>query len=222
MAQNSGYATTVFTPSKNRGVQLIQKVAIYCRVSTADQACERQERDLKAFAHRAGFEVVGIWKEVASGTRDQRLERRRVMDIARDRRIDAVLVTELTRWGRSTVDLMQTLNDLQAWNVSLIAQTGLQFDLGTPSGKLVASMMASLAEFERDLLRERIRSGFASAKAKGKTFGRRPGQRPKSDRKASQVLHLHQSGKSYRVIAKEVNLSVAIVMGIVHRQQGPV
>lgn len=144
------------------------------------------------------------------------------MDIARDRRIDAVLVTELTRWGRSTVDLMQTLNDLQAWNVSLIAQTGLQFDLGTPSGKLVASMMASLAEFERDLLRERIRSGFASAKAKGKTFGRRPGQRPKSDRKASQVLHLHQSGKSYRVIAKEVNLSVAIVMGIVHRQQGPV
>jgi DNA invertase Pin-like site-specific DNA recombinase len=105
------------------------------------------------------------------------------MDLAQDRRIDAILVTELTRWGRSTMDLVQTLQDLQAWKVSLIAQAGLQFDLSTPHGKLIASLMASLAEFERDLLRERIRSGFASAKARGKTFGRRQGERPKPTEK---------------------------------------
>jgi len=224
MAQRITHATTAFPASKIRGVQLIQKVAIYCRVSTVDQSCERQERDLIAFAQRAGFQVVGIWKEVASGAKNQRPERRRVMDLAQDRRIDAVLVTELTRWGRSTMDLVQTLQYLQTWKVSLIAQAGLQFDLSTPHGKLIASLMASLAEFERDLLRERIRSGFESAKARGKTFGRRQGERPKSDRKAPLVIQLHQEGKSYRGIAKEVDLSVTTVMGIVHRHRegGPV
>ena len=127
-----------------------QKVALYCRVSTADQSCERQERDLLAFAARAGQEVVGVWKETASGAKQDRLERQKVMALAQARSIEAIVVTELTRWGRSTIDLVHTLNDLQAWGVSLIAQTGLQFDLRTAQGKLVASLMSALAEFERD------------------------------------------------------------------------
>jgi putative DNA-invertase from lambdoid prophage Rac len=110
------------------------------------------------------------------------------MALAQAQQIDAVLVTELTRWGRSTLDLVHTLHDLQSWNVSLIAQTGLQFDLRTPQGKLIASLMAALAEFERDLLRERVRSGMAAAKARGRVFGRRPGQRIKSDRLVPKVL----------------------------------
>lgn len=198
---------------------MIQKVAVYCRVSTADQSCERQERDLLAYADRAGFEVAGVWKEVASGSKDQRSERRKVLALAQDRRIDAILVTELTRWGRSTMDLVQTLHDLQAWNVSLIAQTGLQFDLGTSQGKLIASLMAALAEFERDLLRERIRSGFAAAKAKGRTFGRKKGERPKADRLAPRVIGLTGEGRSYRFIARELGLSVNTVLGIVHRHR---
>lgn len=141
------------------------------------------------------------------------------MALAQDRRIDGVLVTELTRWGRSTLDLVKTLHDFQVWNVSLIAQTGLQFDMSTPQGKLIASIMASLAEFERDLLSERIRSGFAAAKAKGKTFGRKPGDRPKSDRLAPKVFKLLKEGRSYQFIAKELNLCKTTVMGIVHRQR---
>ena len=202
-----------------REVQLGQKVVIYCRVSTADQSCARQEQDLLAYAARADFEVVDIRREISSGTKDQRPERQKVMALAQDRRIDAVLVTELTRWGRSTTDLVQTLHDLQAWNVSLIAQTGLQFELSTPQGKLIASMMAALAEFERDLLRERVRSGIAAAKARGKTFGRRPGHRPKADRLAPKVLRLVEEGWSYRDIAKEVRLSKNTVMSIVHRHR---
>lgn len=198
---------------------MIQRVAIYCRVSTSDQSCERQERDLLAYAGRAGFEAVGVWKEVASGSKDQRPERRKILALAQDRRIDAILVTELTRWGRSTMDLVQTLHNLQAWNVSLIAQTGLQFDLSTPQGKLIASLMAALSEFERDLLRERIRSGFAAAKAKGRTFGRKEGERPKADRLAPKVIQLSEEGRSYRFIAKELDISVNTVMGIVHRQR---
>jgi len=189
----------------------------YCRVSTAEQSCSRQEQDLLAYAARAGFEVVDIHREISSGTKDQRPERKKVMALAQDRRIDAILVTELTRWGRSTTDLVQTLYDLQAWNVSLVAQTGLLFDLSTPQGKLIASMMAALAEFERDLLRERVRSGIAAAKARGKTFGRRPDHRPKADRLAPKVLRFVEEGWSYRNIAKELKLSKNTVMSIVHR-----
>jgi DNA invertase Pin-like site-specific DNA recombinase len=78
-----------------------------------------------------------------------------------------ILVTELTRWGRSMLDLLHTLQDLQARNVSLIAQTGLQLDFRSAQGKLIASLMAALAEFERDLLRERVRSGIAAARKRG-------------------------------------------------------
>ena len=106
-----------------------QPVAIYCRVSTADQSCDRQERDLRAFAKRAGFEIVAVFKETASGAKNDRAERNKVMALARARKIDAILVTELSRWGRSTQDLVQTLDDLHGWKVSVLAQTGLSYDL---------------------------------------------------------------------------------------------
>jgi putative DNA-invertase from lambdoid prophage Rac len=198
-----------------------QTAALYCRVSTADQSCARQERDLLEFAARAGYAVVGIWKETASGAQQDRAERRKVMALAQARRIDAILVTELSRWGRSTLDLVHTLHDLQAWGVSLIAQTGVQFDLSTPQGKLFASLMSALAEFERDLLRERIRSGIAAAKARGKRLGRRPGQRIKSDRLAPRVIRLVEAGGSYRKIARELGISKNTVTEIMKRHRPP-
>jgi DNA invertase Pin-like site-specific DNA recombinase len=194
-----------------------QKVALYCRVSTDDQSCERQERDLVAFAQRAGYEVVGIWKEVGSGVKTDRSERKKIMALAQDRRIEAIIVTELTRWGRSTIDLIQTLQQLQAWGVSLRAQTGLDFDLSTPQGKMMASVMAALAEFERDLLSERIRSGLATAKAKGRQIGRRVGQRVKADRVGPRVLELQKQGWTYRQIARKLNISKNTVTDIMKR-----
>ncbi len=198
---------------------MVQRVAIYCRVSTTDQSCSRQERDLRAYAKKAGYEVVGVWKETASGSKNNRVERKQVMNKAQAREIDGVLVTELTRWGRSTIDLITTLQELAHWGVSVIATTGLQFDLTTPQGKLIASVMASLAEFERDLVRERVRSGLAAAKAKGKQLGRKPGQRVKADRYADKVLQMVSEGHSYRQIAEELHLSKTTVNGIVKRHR---
>ena len=200
-------------------VQLGQKVALYCRVSTVDQTCIRQERDLRAFAKKAGYKIVGIWKETASGAKDNRIERKAVLALAQSREIDAILVTELTRWGRSTLDLFHTLNDLQSWGVSLIAQTGLQFDLSTPQGKLIATMMSALAEFERDLLRERVRSGIAAAQKRGVVFGRQPGQRVKADRHAPRVLKLVGEGQSYREISHRLGISKNTVLDIVKRDR---
>lgn len=196
-----------------------QIAAVYCRVSTNDQECARQERDLMILAARAGYIVEGVWKETASGSKDDRLQRKQILALAQARKIDVILVTELTRWGRSTLDLFHTLQDLQSWNVSLISQTGLQFDLTTPQGKLFATLMAGLAEFERDLLRERVKSGVAAAKARGVVFGRRPGQRIKADKLAPKVLVLVAAGQSYRQIGRLLNLSKNTVLEIVKRSR---
>jgi DNA invertase Pin-like site-specific DNA recombinase len=163
-----------FRSSNSKGVQLGQ-VAIYCRVSTDDQCCERRERDLRAFARRADHRIVGVFKETASGAKNDRVERKKVMALAQARKIDAILVTELSRWGRSTQDLVQTLDDLHSWKVNVLAQTGLSFDLSTASGKLMRTIMAGLAEFERDLIRDRVTSGLAAARARGVVLGRQGG-----------------------------------------------
>jgi putative DNA-invertase from lambdoid prophage Rac len=188
------------------------RVAIYCRVSTHDQNCERQERDLVEYAQRLGYEVVGIWSEFGSGVKLDRVKRKEIMVIARKGKIDAVLVTELTRWGRSTIDLINTLNDLHSWKVSLIAQTGMQFDLSTPAGNLMLTIMAGLAEFERSLIQERIKSGVALARSKGKVFGRKPGS--KADKYRNDIKLLSEEGKSIRVIATKLGLD----KGMVERQ----
>ena len=206
---------------ENGGPDARRRVVLYCRVSTSDQDNDRQERDLREYAERADFKIVGVFRETLSGIRKakgkQPIERKKVMTLAQDRRMDAVLVTELTRWGRSTQDLMDTLGQLASWDVSLIAQTGLTFDLSTPQGKLIANLMASLAEFEHDLLRERVRSGIAAAKARGQSFGRRAGYRP-SDRYADEVIRLLDSEKlSQRKIADKLGISKTTVNEILKR-----
>jgi putative DNA-invertase from lambdoid prophage Rac len=197
-----------------------QSAAVYCRVSTADQSCERQERDLLAFAARAGYDVVGVFKETGSGVKLDRVERRKVMALAQARHIDTVLVTELSRWGRSTLDLLETLRELEGRRVSVIALNGMTFDLSSAAGRMMATVLAGIAEFERDLLRERVRSGLAAAQARGQTLGRQPGQRPKSDRLAPKVLALVAQGRSYRLIGRELGLSKNTVAEIVKRHRG--
>jgi putative DNA-invertase from lambdoid prophage Rac len=190
------------------------QVALYCRVSTDDQSCERQERDLRAFAKRAGHKIVAVFKETASGAKNDRIQREKAMALAQAREIDAILVTELSR---STQDLVQTLDDLHGWKVSVLAQAGLTFDLSTSSGKLMRAIMAGLAEFERDLIRERVKSGLAAARSRGVQIGRREGQRP-SDKKAKKVLAQHAEGLSYRLIGRNLGLSKNTVMDIVRRE----
>ena len=108
------------------------------------------------------------------------------------------------------------------WWISLIALNGMAFDLATPHGRMIATVLAGIAEFERDLSQERIRSGIAAAKARGKRFGRQPGQRPKSDRLAPKVLALIEQGRSYRLVGRELRISKNTVADIVKRNRaGP-
>lgn len=92
-----------------------QSVAIYCQVSTTDQTGARQEWHLRAFVKKVGYQVVGAWKETASGNKKERAERKKVLALAQARQIDIILVTGLTRWGRSMLDLFHRLQNLEAW-----------------------------------------------------------------------------------------------------------
>jgi DNA invertase Pin-like site-specific DNA recombinase len=196
-----------------------QRAALYARVSTSDQSCERQLADLTAFAARGGYEVVATFTETASGTLASRAARNRILDLAQARDIDAVLVTELSRWGRSTQDLLDTLYRLAGWKVSVVAMSGMTFELDTPHGRMMATLLAGIAQFERDLLSERVKSGLAAARARGKKLGRQQGQRPKSDKLADNVTKAVAAGRSYRRIARDLAISKNTVLEIMKRHR---
>ena len=196
-----------------------QRAVIYARVSTADQSCARQVAELTAFAQRSGYELLDVFKESASGTSSNRAVRNKVLDLAQARRIDAVLVSELSRWGRSTQDLLETLNRLAGWKVSVVAMNGMTFELDSPHGRMMATFLAGVAQFERDLISERVKSGLAAARARGKKLGRQPGQRPKSDKLSPKVMKAVDEGRSYRWIARDLGISKNTVTAIVKRDR---
>jgi len=196
-----------------------QRAALYARVSTSDQSCERQLAYLTAFAASGGYEVVATFTETASGTLASRAARNRILDLAQARDIDAVLVTELSRWGRSTQDLLDTLYRLAGWKVSVVAMSGMTFELDTPHGRMMATLLAGIAQFERDLLSARVKSGLAAARARGKKLGRQQGQRPKSDKLADNVTKAVAAGRSYRRIARDLAISKNTVLEIMKRHR---
>ena len=175
--------------------------------------------ELTGFAERGGYEVIGVFKETASGASANRVARNRILDLAQARQIDAILVSELSRWGRSTQDLLDTLNKLAGWKVSVVAMSGMTFELDTPHGRMMATMLAGIAQFERDLLSERVKSGLAAARARGKKLGRQPGQRPKSDKLAPKVVQAVAEGRSYRWIARDLGISKNTVLDIMKRHR---
>jgi DNA invertase Pin-like site-specific DNA recombinase len=162
---------------------------------------------------------MGIFMETASGASTNRAARNQIIDLAQARQIDTILVTELSRWGRSTQDLLDTLNRLAGWKVSVIAMSGMTFELATPHGRMMATMLAGIAQFERDLISERVKSGLAAAKARGKKLGRQTGQRPKSDRLAPKVIQAVAEGRSYRWIARDLGISKNTVLDIMKRHR---
>ena len=110
----------------------------------------------------------------------------------------------------STQDLVQTLDDPHGWKVSVLAQTGLSFELSTAIGKLMCTIMAGLAEFERDLIRDRVKSGLAAARARGVKLGRQLGQRPSGSA-------CMPTGFPIGSFARNVGMSKNTVMDIVGR-----
>lgn len=183
-----------------------ERVAIYTRVSTQDQSVERQSRELRAFAVARGWQIILEVEEHVSGAAEKRPEREKILNMARKREIDIVLVLTLDRWGRSVKDLVLTLDELRSLGVAFVVPGNI--DMTTPMGKMMATFLAGVAEFERELIRERVRSGLANARANGRVGGR-----PKCNPdKVKEGLTLLQKGKSYREVSEEIKVSISTLL----------
>ena len=172
------------------------RAGVYARVSTHDQqTIPLPTRALQDYAARRGWTVAVQIKEVGSGASEREL-RGKLLEAARRREIDVVLVWRLDRWGRSLADLVATLQGLERLGVGFVSLTEA-LDLTTPSGRAMAGMLAVFAEFEREILRERVRAGLAHARQNGKRLGRPP----TASRKAGQVRQLDHAGLNKAEIA---------------------
>jgi DNA invertase Pin-like site-specific DNA recombinase len=187
------------------------RAGIYARVSTIDQqTIPLQIRALREYAVRRGWTIAQQVKEVGSGA-SQRQLRERLLEAARRREIDVVLVWRLDRWGRSVADLLATLQELQHLGVGFASLTEA-LDLTTPAGRAMATLLAVFAEFEREILRERVRAGLAHARKNGKKLGR-PAT---AARHASEIRKLHRAGVSKSEIARRLEIgrpSVRRILG---------
>ena len=147
------------------------RAGLYARVSTHDQqTIPLQTRALREYVARRGWTIAVQVKEVGSGA-SQRELREKLLEAARRREIDVVLVWRLDRWGRSVTDLLATLQELEHLGVGFVSLTEA-LDLTTPAGRAMAGLLAVFSEFEREILQERVRAGLAHARQNGKRLGR--------------------------------------------------
>ncbi|WP_209732654.1 recombinase family protein [Methanococcus voltae] len=170
----------------------------YARVSTKDQNLERQVQDLK----KVGCEK--IYLEKISGTIRNRPEFIKMFDSLSSN--DIIIVTELTRISRSTKDLVEIVENCKSLNVEIKSLKESWLDTSSAHGKLLFTIFAGLAQFERDLTSERTKNGLAVARARGRVGGR-----PKVDsNKLSMAIKLYNSGEySVSQISNITNVSKA-------------
>jgi len=178
------------------------RAGLYARVSTQDQqTIPMQTRAMREYATRRGWRIALQVKEIGSGA-SQRERREQLLEAARRREIDVVLVWRLDRWGRSVTDLLATLQELEHLGVGFVSLTEA-LDLTTPAGRAMAGLLAVFAEFEREILRERVRAGLAHARQNGQRLGRPLTAGLQSD----QARKLYRAGISKAEIARRLNIA---------------
>jgi putative DNA-invertase from lambdoid prophage Rac len=195
-----------------QGQKTVLRAGLYARVSTHDQrTLPLQHRALHDYAARRGWTIALEVKEVGSGASVREL-RQKLLDAARRRDIDVVVVWRLDRWGRSVADLVTTLQELRDLDVGFVSLMEA-LDLTTPSGRAMAGLLAVFAEFEREILRERVRAGLAHARQNGKHLGRPP----TAALNAIQVRRLFRSGISKAAIARRLRIGRTSVRRILSK-----
>ena len=175
------------------------RVALYARVSTLNgQNPETQLVELREYASRRGWQSAGEYVDAGvSGSKDSRPSLNRLMAHAHQRRFDAILVWKLDRFGRSLRHLVTAIAELEALGVTFVSLKD-NWDLGTPSGRLMFQIVGAMAEFERELIRERIKAGMRRRRLEGMALGRAPIQVDHARLAADRL-----SGMSLTTVAKK-------------------
>jgi DNA invertase Pin-like site-specific DNA recombinase len=189
----------------------VKRAALYVRVSTDGQTVENQIRELRQIAERRGWQVVETFSDAGiSGAkgRNKRPGLDRMLKAACRREFDIVMAWSIDRLGRSLIDLLHTVQNLEAYGVDLYLDQQA-IDTTTPTGKLMFQITGAFAEFERSMIQQRVRLGLKRAVAQGKRLGR---PAIASDLVRNAQRHLRK-GTGILKVAKLVGLGT----GTVHR-----
>src|SRR5271167_1713855 len=197
--------TTTFAQESTRP---ITQVALYARVSTLNnQDPEMQLSELREYAGRRGWQIVEEFTDQGvSGSKESRPALNRLMSCACQRKLDAVIVWKIDRFGRSLKHLVNALAEFASLGVAFISVRD-NLDLGTPSGRLMFQIIGAMAEFERALIQERVKAGLRHARSKGKRLGR-----PTIVVDRSRIASLRAQGRGWKAIAREMKLGVGTVL----------
>lgn len=199
-------------------------VAVYLRVSSDDQDCALQRTELKfriAEFEEQGFEIQ-FFEDKFTGKTLKRPEWNKVDKLLKAGQLAAVLVWRLDRLGRTASGLTALFDELRARMVNLVSQRD-GIDLSTPAGRMLAGVLASVAQYETEVRCERQLAGIAAAKSGGRTWGGskkgRMSRRVRQQKTA--VIALHNDGHSNLAIASALGLNRETVGKIVarHRQE---
>jgi DNA invertase Pin-like site-specific DNA recombinase len=195
---------------------MAKKAAIYVRVSTDRQTVENQLSELRQIAERRGWEVVEEYRDAGiSGAkgRDGRPGLDQMLNDARRRKFD---VWAVDRLGRSLIDLLGTIQILEACGVDLYLDQQ-SIDTTTPGGKLMFQVTGAFAEFERSMIRQRVNAGLKRAVEAGKTLGR-PRVSAAIEKRVQVQL---RAGKGILKVAREVGVGTGTVQRIKQEMTGP-
>jgi DNA invertase Pin-like site-specific DNA recombinase len=182
------------------------RVAIYARVSTKDQSCDLQVRDLKAYCSARKFTIFREYIDVGeSGAKNSRPELNELMADARKRKFDSVVVWRFDRFARSTKHLLLALEEFRSLGIQFISYQE-NIDTSSPLGQALFTIVSAVAQLERDLIRERVNAGIRNARALGKQLGR-----PRRIVDREDLARLRAEGASLREIAQKLQLGYGTV-----------
>lgn len=176
----------------------------YARVSTTDQNCETQLRELREYISRRDWKNAGEFVDTGfSGAKASRPALDRLMADPAQHKFDCIVVYKIDRFGRSVLHLNQQLAALTSYGVRFIATSqSLDTDEKNPTSRLLLQILASVAEFEREMIRERTLSGIQAARAAGKVIGR-----PRRIFRRDEVVRLRDvKGLSWRAIGTKLDI----------------
>jgi DNA invertase Pin-like site-specific DNA recombinase len=182
------------------------RAAIYARVSTKDQSCEMQMRDLRAYCAARGFTIIREYIDIGqSGAKDSRPELNELMADARKRKFDSILVWRFDRFARSTKHLLLALEEFRSLGIQFISYQE-NIDTTSPLGQALFTIVSAVAQLERDLIRERVNAGIRHARACGKQLGR-----PRRIVNRDELVRLRVEGASIQQIAEKLGVGYGTV-----------
>lgn len=195
---------------------------IYTRVSTNVQDYQRQIEELQQFASSHDWNVLQVFSEKVSGVKknEERQELSKMLDYINNNQVDKVLVWELSRLGRNTLEVLKSIDVLNSMGVSLfIKNYGIEtLDAeGKPNvmAQFLVTILAEVARMERSTIKERMNSGYQKYRADGGKVGRKHGYKKNNDKlheEYADVFRLFKKGLSLRNIAKLTNHSINTVV----------